>query len=91
MAMNANVLGDAMMAAEDAVYNTYIGENTNPANHAAYRQARYRAMAAVIIAHINQYAEISPLSVNNTTYSDPNTGAHDHEPSVTIQATGKIS
>ncbi|MGB5107332.1 MAG: hypothetical protein WBP42_11535 [Candidatus Zixiibacteriota bacterium] len=91
MAMNANTLGDAMMAAEDAVYNTYINENSNPANHAAYRQARYRAMAAVIIAHIQQYAEIEPLSVNNTTYSDSNTGPHDHEPAVTVQAAGKIS
>lgn len=88
MAMNANVLGDAMMAAEDAVYNTYIGENSNPANHAAYRQARYRAMAAVIIAHINQYAEISPLTVTMT----PNDGApHVHAPATTDSATGKIS
>ncbi len=88
MAMNANVLGDAMMAAEDAVYNTYIGENSNPANHAAYRQARYRAMAAVIIAHINQYAEISSLTVNNTAMDG---AAHTHAPASTSAATGKIS
>ncbi len=88
MAMNANVLGDAMMAAEDAVYNNYIGESANPANHAAYRQARYRAMAAVIIAHINQYATIDVLTVTMT----PNDGApHVHSPSTTTAATGKIS
>lgn len=88
MAMNANVLGDAMMAAEDAVYNTYINENSNPANHAAYRQARYRAMAAVIIAHINQYAEIASLTVNNTPMDG---AAHTHAPASTSSATGKIS
>ncbi len=88
MAMNSNILGDAIMAAEDAVYNAYINENTNPANHAAYRQARYRAMAAAIIAHINQYAEIASLTVNNTPMDGAN---HTHAPASTSAATGKIS
>lgn len=88
MAMNANVLGDAIMAAEDAVYNAYINENTNPANHAAYRQARYRALAAAIIDHIKTYGEIAALTVNNTPMDGAN---HTHAPANTSAATGKIS
>lgn len=88
MGMNANVLGDAIMAAEDAVYNQYITENASPANHAAYRQARYRAMAQAIINHINSYAEIASLTVNNTPADGAN---HTHAPASTSTATGKIS
>jgi hypothetical protein len=88
MAMNANVLGDAIMAAEDAVYNSYISETTDPINHAAYRQARYRALAQTIISHINTYAEVASLTVNNTPMDG---AAHTHSPALTSAATGKIS
>jgi len=88
MAMNANVLGDALKAAEDAVVVSYIGEGSNPANAAAYRQARYRAFAGALIAHIQASAEIASLTVTMT----PNDGAaHVHTPSSTTTATGKIS
>jgi len=87
MAMNANTLGDALMAAEAAVVASYIGEGSNPANAGAYQQARYRAFAAAFIAHIQANATIASITCNETVAGDP---PHVHNVS-TQSATGKIS
>lgn len=87
MALDANRLGDAMMATADAAMASFIGQGSNPANAANYRRSLWRGLAANIIAEFSSNAVIESLSVTMSPNGDP---PHTH-PAQTTEATGKIS